>query len=802
MNNRRLQRTFALSLVLLTAATACKDYMSEYYERPDWIKGNNYEVLEQDGHFGTFLKAVEMAGYRDLVDGKGIVTVMAPSDEAFQQYFQQNGIESLEAMDSTELEKLVAFHLMYYAYNADKLNNFRPEEGDDVTDEEKMVMAGMYYKHRTYSKDTTTVEWDKKGERDVLVYHMERFLPSFSNNYFNTKQIEAAENYNYFFPDTEWDPTGIGYNVANAAVTNGSLITSNGFVHEIDHVLKPLNTIYDELAADSSFSQFLTLYRQYETFTYDAELSKEYGNGEKLFLHSFNDGSGNLPQIAQEWPSTDYTQLTTLSSVGYTVFAPTNNALDNFFNNYWAKGGYKTLSSVSQASVKKLLLNFVYQGAKTNNKYDGNLAFPEEIRRGDIINSYGTTIDVNLDAVPQKYRILCENGLLYGCEEAAIPAMFSSITGPAYQYKNLSYYLLMFDAVEDIAASLYSDETRMISLMPTNDQILASGMTYNDRDGYLMREGKAISANLKKSLVYAHLVDLSSCTGNATELDTTASSGLQVFRCFSPDYTFYWYLLDGKLTNSFRYNERITELQKSEDELFVPIHELKSYTDDGEWTNGKSYSYEGQLLVGDPAESASSTFQSLAYNQKNNPDLPYYAFTNLLILAEMYTSGKSTFEFVPADETSLIMLIPGNQAVYTAIKDGSIPGLTFDASAYADSLNIFNYLSVADDSCKTLLQNYLKEYFVSFSSAGVSNYPYLGWGEDTSKGMATLNSTEIIDEKGRVSYDTKKVVITDKGSKFTVKRLGESKEIDFCGDYRYLPFVFKDGSVHFINGMF
>ncbi len=793
-------------MLLATAATlgSCKDHMAEYYERPDWIKGNNYEVLEKTGRHSIFLKAIDMAGYHDLVDGKGIVTVMAPDDEAFDSYFAKHGVTCLEDMDSTEVEKLVAFHLMYYAYNADKLNNFRPEEGDDVTDEEKMVYAGMYYKHRTYSKDPNSVDWDRKGERDVTIYHHERFLPSFSENYFTTKQIDAAKNYRYFFPETEWNPTGIGFNVANAAVSKGNQITSNGFVHEIDHVLEPLNTIYDELNNDSSFSQFLSLYKQYESFTYDAELSKEYGNGEKLFLRTFSDGSGNLPQIALEWPTTDYTQLTTLSSVGYTVFAPTDNALNKFFDNYWAKGGYKDLKSVSQASVKKLLLNFVYQGKKDGNKYDGNLAFPEEIQRGDIINSYGTAINVNLEAVPEKYRILCENGLLYGCEEAAIPAMFSSITGPAYQYKKLSYYLLMFDAVEDIAASLYSDETRLISLMPDNDQILASGITYNDRDGYLMRDGKALNNNVKKSLVYGHLTDLSSCNFNVTELDTTAASGLQVFRCFSPDYLFYWYLLDGKLTNSFRFNERIypIEQQKTDEELFVPIHELKSYTEDGEWTNGKSYSYEGRLFVGDPSESSISSFQTLCYSQRNTPDMPYYAFTNLLYMANMFTSGKSSFDFIPADETTLIMLIPTNEAVYAAISAGQLPGLTVDSEALAGGGNPLDCISIADDSCQTLLQNYLKTYFVSFSSAGVSNYPFPGWKEDTSKGMATLNSIEIVDEKGRVSYNTAKVVITEEAPGFTVRRLEDSRKISFVGDYHYLPFVFSDGCVHLINGMF
>ena len=133
-----------LICLTLLGLSSCRDYMAEYYERPDWIKGNCYEVLEKDGHYSTFLKGIELAGFRDMVDGKSILTVMAPNDEAFAQYLQAKGLNSIEEMDSVELDKLIGFHLMYYAYSADKLNNFRPQEGDDVSDEEKRVNAGMY----------------------------------------------------------------------------------------------------------------------------------------------------------------------------------------------------------------------------------------------------------------------------------------------------------------------------------------------------------------------------------------------------------------------------------------------------------------------------------------------------------------------------------------------------------------------------------------------------------------------------------------------------------------------------------
>ena len=103
-------------------------------------------------------------------------------------------------------------------------------------------------------------------------------------------------------------------------------------------------------------------------------------------------------------------------------------------------------------------------------------------------------------------------------------------------------------------------------------------------------------------------------------------------------------------------------------------------------------------------------------------------------------------------------------------------------------------------------------YTVVFSYIGMKtqSIPYNGQSslevvleEDTSKGMESLNVIEIYDETtSRVTYQSVKIVVADKGDKLTVRLLDSDKEIDVSGDYHYLPFVFEDGCVHFINGMF
>lgn len=163
--------------------------MSEHYEIPDWLRGNAWEVLDtgEHGKFSIFLRGVELAGFRPMMEGKGLLTVMAPNDEAFTAYLEENGYGSIDDMPIDEVKKLIGFHLLYYSYNKMKLENFRPE-GDAATEEDVAIGAGLYYKHRTKSSNFPTLEYNPALESNVMVYHLERFVPVFSHYFLKQRK--------------------------------------------------------------------------------------------------------------------------------------------------------------------------------------------------------------------------------------------------------------------------------------------------------------------------------------------------------------------------------------------------------------------------------------------------------------------------------------------------------------------------------------------------------------------------------------------------------------------------------------
>lgn len=90
--------------------------MDEHYEKPEWLKGTAWEVLsnEYGGKFSMFLEAAELSGFKPILDGKSVATVMAPDNDAFAAYLEEHGYVSVKDIPTDDLKKLIGYHLIYY----------------------------------------------------------------------------------------------------------------------------------------------------------------------------------------------------------------------------------------------------------------------------------------------------------------------------------------------------------------------------------------------------------------------------------------------------------------------------------------------------------------------------------------------------------------------------------------------------------------------------------------------------------------------------------------------------------------
>lgn len=53
-----MKKYFLMGLFFFSLVS-CQREIDKYYEIPDWLKGNAYEVMEDRGNFSIFMKAVD-----------------------------------------------------------------------------------------------------------------------------------------------------------------------------------------------------------------------------------------------------------------------------------------------------------------------------------------------------------------------------------------------------------------------------------------------------------------------------------------------------------------------------------------------------------------------------------------------------------------------------------------------------------------------------------------------------------------------------------------------------------------------
>ena len=122
------KRHWLLLLLLSPFFLSCEDKMDEHYEKPEWLKGTAWEVLsnEYGGKFSMFLEAAELSGFKPILDGKSVATVMAPDNDAFAAYLEEHGYVSVKtsARKTVQQAKTMMTMMNWEFYNRECITSF------------------------------------------------------------------------------------------------------------------------------------------------------------------------------------------------------------------------------------------------------------------------------------------------------------------------------------------------------------------------------------------------------------------------------------------------------------------------------------------------------------------------------------------------------------------------------------------------------------------------------------------------------------------------------------------------------
>ncbi|MDA3821570.1 MAG: fasciclin domain-containing protein [Bacteroidales bacterium] len=471
--------------------SGCEKKFDEYYEIPDDLIGTILDVLEEDGNYTRFIEAVELVEFDDVLGKTGNFTVFAPDDAAFNAFLTQEGYSSLEDIPEEELKGIVFYHIVFWAYS-----KFMLLYGLNIQDA-NIEYSTLDFKRPTRYTPTMTVEFDTMG-REYTVYHETKYIPVYSNEYFTELNLDAAENYNYLYPET---PYG-GFHVERAEIVEHDVPAQNGWIHKINKVLVPPGNHDDILEENPEYSLFKdliekkTFYQYNNTYTTSQQNQgdiNEDGIIDSLFLKMNSIfPSGSSPAIENV--------LSNGSREILTLFAPTNTALQDFFNNHTT--GYASIDKIGDYWINWYLSHYI-----GTNYWPSKFSTVTEDWEWELTSSL---VDCNISETDVDYVTMASNGPFCGINKYFLPKIFESVVHPVMGNKDYEWFSNML--VFYLADKLLNEENIEFTIFaPSNEAISAAGYIFRTGLGgyglYQVNSPLApVSRNVATSIVNTHIV--------------------------------------------------------------------------------------------------------------------------------------------------------------------------------------------------------------------------------------------------------------------------------------------------------
>lgn len=455
---------FLAALIILSS---CKKDFNGYYDRPENLEPPIYQVLESKGNFKHILAAIDKAGYKSILGAAGYWTFFAPHDSAFQAYLASKSLNSVDQLDSATCRQIVTYSLVYNAFRRERIDDYQSGTGWVPASAFKRRTA--YYTFVYNGTDTggnpiKVIAANRNGTTYADADNNNKYIPYFEQQYMSARNLSSAD-YNYFYPNT----TYTGFNVVDAIVTEQDIAAENGVIHVVNRVITALPSIDQYLEGKPEYSLFKSLFDKFLVqYVLNAGVTRRYqittGSADNVYTKFYAAPFGTLAYA----PNNENYLLSgnDAQTDGYTIFVPTNTALQTYINNVLLENypAGSTLQSVPVSVVYDFVNAHMWQKSVWPSKFTTTTSFLGEEAR----------FNPATDIVDKK---ILSNGIFYGTSKVQEANVFTSVYGRAYLDPK---YSMMTKLLNYELKSVVSDIGRDFTMFMISDAMFnAAGFTHD-----------------------------------------------------------------------------------------------------------------------------------------------------------------------------------------------------------------------------------------------------------------------------------------------------------------------------------
>ena len=777
---------------IVAAITSCTDDFDKLdNEQPEWLGENIYDYLKDRGDCNYYVRLIDDCQLTEVMRRTGSNTLFFTSDKAFDDWFAANrtsgqGPKSYDEMSPTMKSMMISLGRISNAQLIERLC-----KGD---------IKGTVLRRSTYFGVTDSIPLWRKAQL------MERFP---GNPYFEALETDtvmllegaSTTTLTQFFPTvlsdlsitdhdvqfiTNGHATSTTPSLYGNKIVNQDITCKNGYLHELEGLITPPETMAGYISQNAQTSQFATLmnrfavpvlYRQTPriyTLRYFNEHPENSDRRTTLNITGTlkvdpmgNDKSNACLYFDPGWnayqssaTSTNSTEAPFQQDMGV-MFVPTNEAVADYFR---MGGEGEDLFKSFNGDWSQVPDNIVADIVKNHQKYSLLSSLPHDF--SIMKDEAGYEMGVGEDNVVDKY--VARNGVVFVINKLLPPLDYRSVMGPAKvdlsnqifnlamndSYTQFMYYLRSllsryeFFIAPDAKLTGYADPVSMFQQtanhaywdfrLSTTGSIQATVYSAETGDSIgVVTDGKIINNRLE-DILRSHTIIVES----SDAFRQAVAGGQEYFVTMGYTPLRVMGTQAGGTIAGQGNKQRIT-IQDASDK-----------------TNGTSYIVDGILQ-----NTLTSTYQNLNQQENSatlNPQSPFYQFLLLCNACNIF-SNSATSSIIPGDpyipflqQYDYTIYAPTNAQLLDAQQKHYIPTPEelqdlYEQSAGGQESHIDSLYQIAVNQLRRFIRYHIQDNSVFIKGKKEQNHEYL---------------SETINNATRLFYP---LVVTNTGSSISVR---------------------------------
>lgn len=494
---------------------SCSDRYNLDEDQPSNLD-NIYGYMQRMGNFTNYLHLIDDLGQKEILSKTGSKTMFIADDDAFAAFYASNpwGVKNYSDLSLAQKTLLLNTSMIDNPYSTTMISSAqspgtgRPAKGEvcrratsmSLLDSVTVVTAQNADKVLPNNAAFNELRANYSNQDKPFVLYTDASNPSpmlhFTGKFVTSNQLSFSD-IDFIYNQSEGTFKSDDIYVNNSRVIAANVFCKNGFVHQVDKVLMPLDNMSEIIRKNPKMSTFSSIIERFaapkdsialrETYNrakgtdYDSVFVKRYFSDRSFgstmatsvpFTYDKNgntyDGAlkfdpgwnGYIPEVANDrQPMMEDMAIMLVPS-------------DQAFNEWWTGGViekyYRTVENTPSSVLDDLV--------RVNQIQAFTSSAPSKF--GAVLNDANEPLGITAEDVDSVY--LGCNGLVFLTNKVFAPASYSSVLFPAVVDKDR--FTVMDNVITPMNYNYYLNSmvSRFVFLLPTNNGLL----TYIDPVSY------------------------------------------------------------------------------------------------------------------------------------------------------------------------------------------------------------------------------------------------------------------------------------------------------------------------------